>query len=198
MRPGLVAVPLKPGPVPPGPAAGRLADAAEPKTTFVPAPASASMGDAAEPKTTLMLRNLGAETTTEMLMEELRLFGMDCRVDYVHAWVDFKSKSRTGHAYLNFLDPTDARFLKERWQGREEFGGIPCRHRWQRASLSVVFARKQGFDLCVVESRRKHMKDPSMTGWVHPSKEALVTELVTGLSPPPGLAAPLCLRRLFV
>jgi len=98
MRPGLVAVSLKPGPVPPGPAAGRLADAAEPKTTFVPAPASASRGDAAEPKTTLMLRNLGAETTTEMLMEELRLLGMDCRVDYVHAWVDFNLKASRAQA----------------------------------------------------------------------------------------------------
>ena len=182
MRPGLVAVPVKPTrPMRPG---------------LVAVPLPLKLADPAEPKTTLMLRNLGAETTTEMLMEELRLFGMDCRVDYVHAWVDFKSKSCTGIAYLNFVDPADASFLKEQWQGREELGGIPCKHRWQRASLSVVFARKQGFDLCVVESRRRHMKDPSMVGWVHPSKEALVTELLTGLSPPPGLAAPLCLRRL--
>jgi len=155
-----------------------------------------------EPKTTLMLRNLGAEATSEMLVEELRLFGMEGRVDFVHAWVDFKSKLCTGDAYLNFFDPADARVLKEMWHGREELGGIPCRQRWQRrAALSVAFARKQGFDLCVVESRRKHWKDPNRMGWVHSSKEALVRELEKnlgpppGLSPPPGLAAPQKRRR---
>jgi len=49
-----------------------------------------------------MLRNLGAKVTTEILVEELRLFGMEDRVDFVHAWRDFTgSINRIGVVLLN-------------------------------------------------------------------------------------------------
>jgi len=183
LKPGLVTrSPLQPGPVPPtaAPAAASLADSAQPsKAVVLPAPAAASL--AAQPQTTLMLRNLGADVTTQILLEQLRLFGMEGRVDFVHAWVDFKTHACTGVAYVNFFDPADARVLKAMWHGREEMGGIPCHpHR----VLNVVFARKQGFDCCLIEAIRPHFKDPSMMAWIHPSKLS-----PPGFWHPPGLAA---------
>jgi len=128
-----------------------------------------------------MLRNLGAEVTTDIVMEQLKLIGMEGRVDLVHAWIDFKTKLCTGVAYVNFFDPADARVLKAMWHGREEMGGIPCHpHR----VLNVVFARKQGFDCCLIEAIRPHFKDPSMMAWIHPSKLS-----PPGFWHPPGLAA---------
>ena len=163
--PGLVPVPLVPGLATCG------ASGAGPRhvSSSPPAPAAASVANAAQPKTTLMLRNLGAEVTTEILLEELRLFGMEGRVDFAHSWVDFQTKLRTGDAYLNFFDPADASALQEMWHGRKEFRLL--RTRGPQRPLNVAFARKQGFDCCVLEARRKHFKDPSMMAWIHPSKE---------------------------
>jgi len=185
VKPGLVPAVLPPGPVlrGPAPAAASLADAA--------ASAPASSADADQLKTTLMLRNLGAEVTTEVLVEELRRFGMDGRVDFAHAWRDFKTKSCKGYAYVNFFDPADARNLREMWHGRRELGGIPC-HR--RSTLSVAYAHKQGFDICVLESRRRSMKDPiNAMGWVHPRKagNVMFREMAPpGLSSSPPLSPP--------
>ena len=192
LKPGPVPAPLKPGPVsvPLKPAAATVAAAES-----LPAPGAAALAVAAEPKTTLMLRNLGAKVTTELVVEQLRLCGMGGRVDLVQVWVDFQTHLCTGIAYLNFSDPADARVLKELWQGREELGGIPCERNRQRHTLSVAFAHKQGFDCCVLQSRRKGMKDPTVMGWIHPSKEGRCRELELrcgppGFWPPPGLAAP--------
>jgi len=173
--------PLQPGPVSrrgpfqPGLVSQTAAAAA---VSAVVVPASA---DAAQQQTTVMLRNLGAEVTTDIVMEQLKLIGMEGRVDLVHAWIDFKTKLCTGVAYVNFFDPADARVLKAMWHGREEMGGIPCHpHR----VLNVVFARKQGFDCCLIEAIRPHFKDPSMMAWIHPSKLS-----PPGFWHPPGLAA---------
>jgi len=195
LKPGPVPVPLKPGPVPVPlkPAAATVADAES-----LPAPAAAaaaSLAVAAETQTTLVLRNLGAKVTTKILVEQLWLCGMEGRVDLVHVWVHLKTHMGTGIAYMNFFDPADARVLKEMWQGREELGGIPCERNRQRRTLSVAFARKQGFDCCVLLSRRKSMKDPTAMGWIHPDKEGRCRELELrwgppGYWPPPGLEAP--------
>jgi len=146
-----------------------------------------------------MLRNLGTRVTSKVIVHELVLVGMEGRVDFVHAWSNFETKQCTGDAFLNFFDPADALVLMVLWHGREHLGGIPCRRR----HLSVVFARKQGFDNCVLASRRKHMRDPLRMGWVHSSKLARVRELEQQLEqnpaplgppgwwPPPGLEAPL-------
>jgi len=195
LKPGPVPVPLKPGPVPVPlkPAAATVADAES-----LPAPAAAaaaSLAVAAETQTTLVLRNLGAKVTTKILVEQLWLCGMEGRVDLVHVWVHLKTHMGTGIAYMIFFDPADARVLKEMWQGREELGGIPCERNRQRRTLSVAFARKQGFDCCVLLSRRKSMKDPTAMGWIHPDKEGRCRELELrwgppGYWPPPGLEAP--------
>jgi len=188
LRPGLVPVPLRPGPVPPVPAA--WTSASERKVTKeIGAEVTKEIGA----ETTLMLRNLGAKVTKEILLEELRLCGMEGRVDFVQAWVDFQTKSCTGDAYLNFFDPADAHYLQEMWHGREELGGIPCSRGRRRSTLSVAFARKQGFDRCVLEGRRRHFKDVNVMGWIHPSKEGRCRafEVQPGLSwfwSPPGLA----------
>ena len=69
----------------------------------------------------------------------------------------------------------------------------------QLGALNVAFARKQGFDNCVHEGRRKQVKDSNMTAWVHPSKEGLskspgfapaAVEVQPGLSWSPPLPAP--------
>jgi len=215
LMPGLVPRPLRPGLVCGGGAgggpcveasdAGPCAEASEAGPRGRRGGAAASLADAAQPKTTLMLRNLGAEVTNEILAQELRLFGMEGRVDFLQAWVDFQTKSCTGDAYLNFFDPADARDLQKMWHGREELGGIPCSSRGHcgRNTLNVVFAHKQGFDCCIREARRKHMKDVMIMGWVHTSRQDRCRALEEkntfelawspplsppGFWPPPGLS----------
>jgi len=105
-------------------------------------------------------------------------------------------------AFVNFFDPADALALQAMWHGREELGGIPCRRdrAWlEQKTLLVCFARKQGFDNCVLESRHRHTKDVHMMGWVHPCMEGRCRELEKntcetaggGDSGVPGLSAPL-------
>jgi len=207
VKPGLVPTVLPPGPVggllPPGPVGGLVLRGPAPAAASSAAPASsadadvedpsaapASSADADQLKTTLMLRNLGAKVTTEVLVEELMLFGMEGRVDFVHAWRHFDTKACKGYAYVNFFDPADARALQEMWHGREELGGIPCRRRGShggRPILHVEFAHKQGFESCVLESRRRGMRDPiNAMGWVHPRKavNVMLREMA-----PPGLSS---------
>ena len=182
LRPGLVPALLKPGLVVRG-GGGSLGPRAV--ADEAPAPAAASLvADSAQPKTTLMLRNLGAEVTNTIMLQELVFCGVEDRVDFIHVWVDFATKSCTGVAYLNFFDPADARDLQQMWHGREELGGIPCRGHRQRSFLSVVFANKQSFDSCVLEGRWRRVKDLHMMGWIHPSKEYRCRALENGVEGP--------------
>jgi len=194
LQPGPVVVPLRPGPVFAG-----APSAAGPCACACAAAAGPSLADADQPQTTLMVRNLGRQVTTEVLVEELIFFGMEGRVDFAHVWRDFKTKSCTGVAFVNFFDPADALALQAMWHGREELGGIPCRRdRWwlEQKTLNVCFAHKQGFDSCVLESRHRHTKDVNMMGWVHPCREGRCRELEKNTfetaggddSGPPGLS----------
>jgi len=188
VTPGLVPAVLKPGPVLPGPAAA--AEAVQ--------PAAASSGPAAASlaKTTLMLRNLGTKVSNEVLVEELRLFGLEGRVDFVHVWRDFKTKSCKGYAYVNFFHPADALALQAMWHMRKDLGGIPCHPR----PMNIAFAHRQGFDNCALEGRRRGVKDVvGAMGWIHPSRASRCVELEQNTlemacddhsGPPPGLAGP--------
>lgn len=184
-------------------ALGRPAQVEEPQAAAAVSERSreSAVRKEAQPKTTVMLRNVPREITKALLLDELRLAGgMDGAVDFLHVCVDFKDKACTGDAYINFLDPSKAREFVYDWQGRSEMCGFACSRGRKRTQLNVAFARKQGFDLCVIENYRKHIKDVRLKAWVPPDRDARRRDLERAKdarlpaearpATPPGLGRP--------
>lgn len=121
--------------------------------------------------TTLMMRNLPPGFTKEALLMEIDSLGLRPGVTFAHVCTDFKTKECSGVAWVDFFSPAMAQLAKERWQGRREIAGISCSRGRKNTQINVAFAKKQGFDACVTENHRKHIKDEHLKAWVHPMLE---------------------------
>ena len=148
----LARTPLAPGPV---------------SAVQVAAAAAVPVAGAAGVCTTLVLRNVPEEIFTALLVDELRRSGIEA--DFVLVCVDPRYHLNTGYAYVNLRDGNSARELIT-WHGRDMLAGRWCSQGGARRQLSVAYAAKQGFDICVTMNGRKQLHDPRLRAWVLPAR----------------------------
>jgi hypothetical protein len=104
---------------------------------------------------------------TALLVDELWRNGIEA--DFAIVCVDPRNHTNTGYAYVNVCDGNNARKLLT-WHGRDMLAGRLCTQGGARRQLSVAYAAKQGFDMCVTLNGRKQLHDPRLRAWVLPAR----------------------------
>ena len=122
---------------------------------------------AAGVRTTLVLRNVPDDMFTALLVDELWRSGIEA--DFAIVCVDPRYHTNTGYAYVNVCDGNNARKLLT-WHGRDMLAGRLCIQGGARRQLSVAYADKQGFDMCVTLNGRRQLHDPRLRAWVLPTR----------------------------
>jgi hypothetical protein len=144
-------------PLPPGPVS------AEQVAAVAVAPGAAAAGVC----TTIVLRNVPDDMFTALLVNELWRNGIEA--DFAIVCVDPSNHTNTGYAYVNVCDGNNARKLLT-WHGRDMLAGRLCTQGGARRQLSVAYAAKQGFDMCVTLNGRRQLHDPRLRAWVLPAR----------------------------
>ena len=106
--------------------------------------------------TTLVLRNVPDTIFTAMLVDELIRSGIEA--DFAVVCIDPRYHKNTGSAYVNVRDGNSVRKLLM-WHGSDMVAGHWCSQGGTRRHLSVAYAAKQGFDICVTMNGRRQLHD---------------------------------------
>jgi hypothetical protein len=117
--------------------------------------------------TTLVLRNVPDDIFTALLVDELMRSGIEA--DFAVVCIDPRYHKNTGYAYVNVRDGNSARELLT-WHGSDMVAGHWCSQGGTRRQLSVAYAAKQGFDMCVTMNGRRQLHDPRLRAWVLPAR----------------------------
>jgi hypothetical protein len=117
--------------------------------------------------TTLVLRNVPDDIFTAMLVDELIRSGIEA--DFAVVCIDPRYHKNTGYAYVNVRNANSVRKLLT-WHGSDMVAGHWCSQGGTRRQLSVAYAAKQGFDICVTMNGRRQLHDPRLRAWVLPAR----------------------------
>ncbi|CAK0880651.1 unnamed protein product [Prorocentrum cordatum] len=107
---------------------------------LVPIDRAAPAAPSAPGSTTLMVRNIPMDMTQRRLLDLIDRSGFANRYDFAYLPTDFDAGTSKGHAFVNFVTPSDAREFSEMWNGARLTGAGPV-----AAVLEVGASRLQGY-----------------------------------------------------